>query len=210
MKHSSLQYITQSQKLHLLEEEMKRILDYGVQWIQLRIKNYDELNEDKFYGFYEKCGEMAFKTQESFDSTFIINDNVRLCQHLDADGIHLGKKDLDLTEARRLLGEKIIGATANSRVDVDHAIKKQADYIGLGPLRETSTKKNLDSFLGFEGYETILEQPIDVPIVAIGGITEADCLKLKEIGLNGIAVSSLLYNNGSQEMVTRINKTFNL
>jgi thiamine monophosphate synthase len=68
----------------------------------------------------------------------------------------------------------------------------------------------LDSFLGFEGYETILEQPIDVPIVAIGGITEADCLKLKEIGLNGIAVSSLLYNNGSQEMITRINKTFNL
>lgn len=208
MMNSSLMYITQSQKLDLLQEETKRILDYGIDWVQLRIKNYQELDQQDFLGFYEKCGEVVARIIEEYSATFIINDNTKLCLHLNADGVHLGKKDMDLEEARSLLNNKIIGATANDWNDIENAQSKSANYIGLGPLRHTDTKKDLSPVLGFDGYQKLFQNVVKLPVYAIGGVQEADCEQLKNIGLSGVAVSSLIYQNGSEKLVKKINEIF--
>lgn len=208
MEFSKLQYISQSQNLKDLKEELSRIVDYGIDWIQLRVKNYGQLSSDKFEGFYEECGELTSRVLESYNTTLIINDNIRLCMHLDADGVHLGKKDTSLEVARDRLKNKYIGATANKLIDIENAIKQGADYIGLGPLRETDTKKDLSPVLGFDGYEKIMKSGFQIPIYAIGGITELDFESLSKIGLYGMAISGLIYRNGSSEMVKEINDIF--
>lgn len=127
-------------------------------------------------------------------ATFIIDDHVTLVKELHADGVHLGKKDMPIAEARRLLGENyIIGGTANTFEDVAAHHKAGADYIGCGPFRFTTTKQGLAPVLGLEGYRDIVarmrEAQIDLPIVAIGGITAEDIPDIMQTGVTGIAIS---------------------
>jgi len=118
----------------------------------------------------------------------------RLFVELVADGVHLGKNDMPISEARRILGnEKIIGGTANTFADVQHLAAQGADYIGCGPFRYTPTKRNLAPILGLEGYRNILKQMqqvgISLPLIAIGGIVSTDSAALRDIGVSGIAIS---------------------
>ena len=112
--------------------------------------------------------------------------------------MHLGLNDSAVGEARQILGEnKIIGGTANTLSDVIQRINESCDYIGLGPLRFTTTKEKLSPVLGFEGYRKIIdglsEQSIDIPkIFAIGSVTLEDILPLQEIGIYGVSVSGLI------------------
>ena len=127
-------------------------------------------------------------------ATFIIDDHVVLVKELGADGVHLGKNDMPIDEARRLLGDGfIIGGTANTFADVKAHYEAGADYIGCGPFRFTTTKENLSPVLGLEGYEQILqkmkEERIGLPVVAIGGITIEDIPQLTRIGMSGVALS---------------------
>jgi len=127
-------------------------------------------------------------------ATFVIDDHVELVKELGADGVHLGKNDMPIKEARSLLGEGfIIGGTANTFADVKAHYEAGADYIGCGPFRFTTTKENLSPVLGLEGYEQILrrmkDEGIDLPVVAIGGITINDIPQLMRIGMSGVALS---------------------
>lgn len=127
-------------------------------------------------------------------ATFIIDDCVDLVSAVGADGVHLGKNDMPVAQARRVLGPGvIIGATANTFDDIVRAAEAGADYIGLGPLRFTTTKKNLSPVLGYEGYADILGRcrraGITLPVVAIGGITVDDLAPLRLAGAAGVAVS---------------------
>ena len=113
--------------------------------------------------------------------------------------MHLGKNDMPVDEARRLLGnEKIIGGTANTFEDIECLHRQGADYIGCGPFRFTTTKKNLSPVLGLEGYERIVSDMkahgIDLPIVAIGGILKSDIADIMQTGVTGIAVSGGILN----------------
>ncbi len=185
------------------EEIIKQVSEYcagGGDWVQLRLKNMDS---NEIIPLAQTCQSICMQ----YNTTFIINDYVDIAYKIGTDGVHLGLNDHSITEARQILGDdKIIGATANS---FDH-IKKHAldgaDYIGLGPLRFTETKENLSPTLGFEGYKTITEkcknENIELPIIAIGGITPEDIKPIFETGVYGIALSSFLAKHENTGMAT--------
>ena len=149
----------------------------------------------------------------TYKATFIIADNVLLAKKINADGVHLGKNDMPIAEARKILGNQfIIGATVNSFDDILHHLQGATpDYFGCGPFRFTTTKKNLAPILGYDGYKLILKQMHDnnihIPLVAIGGIRKSDIPQLLQNGINGIALSGSILNaeNPIQEMREIIN-----
>ena len=118
---------------------------------------------------------------------------------LKVSGVHLGKEDMNPMEARELLGPNaIIGVTANTAEDILAFKGKDVDYVGLGPFRYTTTKEKLAPVIGIDGYKEIVKQVrdagIELPIVAVGGITLEDVPALMETGVNGIAVSGAIIN----------------
>lgn len=187
-----LQFITHPTADRTIVREAEEAVAGGCRWIQLRHKNADTetlINE----------GRILADICRGAGATFIIDDRADLVEKLSADGVHLGKNDMPVKEARRLLGpKKIIGATANSFDDICRAYLDGADYIGLGPFRFTTTKTKLSPVLGLEGYMDIIgrcrESGITLPIVAIGGITAEDAGTVMRTGVNGIAVSSDIIN----------------
>ncbi len=164
----------------------------GCRWVQLRMK--DAANNDIL-----RVGKHIGELCRSAGATFIIDDHVELVKPLSADGVHLGKTDMPADEARKIIGyDKIIGVTANSYKDIINATSLGADYIGLGPFRFTTTKKNLSPVLGLDGYRNIMArchaEGISLPIVAIGGITACDVAGIMATGISGIAVSGAILN----------------
>lgn len=187
-----LQFITHPVESRTIVGETEDVLAGGCLWVQLRHKDAEtETLLEEGYRLAELCREAG--------ATFILDDRVDLVKSLGADGVHLGKNDMPVKEARKVLGPmKIIGATANCFNDILQAYTDGADYIGLGPFRFTTTKKNLSPILGLEGYRKIVErcktEGINIPIVAIGGITEDDVREVMQTGVDGIAISSEIIN----------------
>lgn len=183
-----LQYISQGCTLAEQEFNIKNALENGAQWIQVRWKNAPE-NE-----LIRLC-ENTKKLCSEYKSVCIINDHVHIAKDIDADGVHVGLNDMAVENARNILGEnKIIGGTANTFSDVRQRMAESCDYIGLGPLRFTSTKEKLSPILGFEGYEDIIrslkEKSLEIPkIFAIGGVVPEDVERLQETGIYGLSVS---------------------
>ena len=195
-----VQFITHFTGQYTYEDSVHIALEGGCRWIQLRMKDADD----------EHLYPVALRTQKlclEYGATFIIDDHVALVKLIHADGVHLGKLDMPISEARSILGNDfIIGGTANTFEDVKAHYEAGADYIGCGPFRYTTTKSNLSPILGLEGYHRIVsrmkEAHIDIPLVAIGGITEADIPELMQTGINGIALSGsiLRAKNPIEEM----------
>jgi thiamine-phosphate pyrophosphorylase len=191
-----LQYISQGFTIEDQELNIRKALDHGIKWIQVRWKNAPE-NE-----FIKLC-EISKKLCSDNQTVCIINDHVQIAKDIDADGVHLGLKDTSIEIARLVLGKnKIIGGTANTISDVLQRMNEPCDYIGLGPLRFTSTKEQLSPILGFEGYEKIIhdlkEKSLKMPkIFAIGGVVLEDVQRLQEIGIYGAAVSGQITNQPS-------------
>lgn len=168
-------------------DSIRLALEGGCRWVQLRVKTatIDELRP------------MALEAQRmcrEAGATFIIDDQVALVKEIGADGVHLGKNDMPVAEARRILGpDFIIGGTANTFEDVKMHYESGANYIGCGPFRFTTTKEKLSPVLGLEGYRSIVtqmrEEGINLPIVAIGGITADDIPAIMQTGVTGIALS---------------------
>lgn len=196
-----IQFITQD--LHYIShaKQAEEACSNGIKWVQLRTKNSSP----------EQWKKIALETQAicfKHNAAFIINDNVALAVEIDADGVHLGKTDLSPIEARKLLGkDKIIGSTANSWNDVVKLSKMSVDYIGLGPFQYTTTKQNLEPLLGIEGYTEIFEKmqhkKISIPIIAVGGIKTEHIKKLMNIGIHGIAISSLINHSKSKSTIIK-------
>jgi thiamine-phosphate pyrophosphorylase len=173
----------------------------GIRWIQLRMKQASGAE-------VKETALAAKKICDASGSMLIINDRVEVAAAVDAHGVHIGKEDMPVSEARRLLGEgKIVGGTANTLEDILEHHRQGADYIGLGPYRYTTTKKNLSPVLGLEGYRGIMrrlqEEKVPVPVVAIGGIGVRDMLPLLEAGLYGIAFSGMLVNAGDRRALVQ-------
>lgn len=162
-------------------------LEGGCRWVQLRMKDATP----------EEILPIALEAQKlckAKDATFIIDDHVELVKKIGADGVHLGKLDMPVGEARKILGDGfIIGGTSNTFEDIAMHAAAGADYIGCGPFRFTTTKKNLSPVLGLEGYQTLVakmrENGLSLPIVAIGGINAADIPAIMRTGVSGIALS---------------------
>lgn len=182
-----LQFISHYTDRYTYLDSIGMALQGGCRWIQLRMKDAtdDEMRPTALEA-QRMCRDMG--------ATFIIDDHVELVRELHADGVHLGKKDMPIAEARALLGKDyIIGGTANTFDDIVAHHRDGADYIGCGPFRFTTTKKGLAPVLGLEGYRDITrrmrEAAITLPIVAIGGITANDIPDIIQTGVTGIALS---------------------
>lgn len=165
-------------------------IDGGCRWVQLRHK-------DAPVATLAEEARCLRRLTRSSDAVFIIDDHVELAEEVGADGVHLGKNDMPVEEARRILGSRrIIGATANTIGDIRHAAAAGADYVGLGPYRFTSTKERLSPVIGLEGYRRIFSQlrreGITIPIVVIGGITASDVEPLRSAGACAVAVSGAI------------------
>lgn len=188
-----LQFITHYND-HISYVDSARIaLEGGCRWIQLRMKHAD-------VELFEECAIAVKAMCEAYGATFIIDDNVVLAKRIGADGVHLGKEDMSVGEARKILGDEyIIGGTVNSFDDIlRHVNSSQPDYFGCGPYRFTTTKQRLQPILGMEGYSQIMQRMrelrIDIPLIAIGGITKEDIPQLLTCGVDGIALSSSIIN----------------
>jgi thiamine-phosphate pyrophosphorylase len=208
MMISQLHYITQDLEDVSHQQLAINACKAGVDWIQLRIKNK---SFDKWLNIAKEVKTIC----EQYKVKLIINDNVKIATIVNADGVHLGKTDIDPLEARKELGAKaIIGGTANTFDDVKTLVDKGIDYIGLGPYRFTSTKSNLSPILELQGYKEILEQckttNITVPIIAIGGILSQDVKELISEGVYGIAVSSAIsFSKNLTETIDVFKKNIN-
>lgn len=205
MKNARLQFITHYTDQYSYLDSVRLALEGGCRWIQLRMK---DATADEII----RTGLEAADLCHSYGATFLIDDHVELVGRIHADGVHLGKNDMPIAEARHLLGDDcIIGGTANTIDDVRAHYRSGADYIGCGPFRYTTTKKNLSPILGLEGYAGIVrhmqQEGISLPIVAIGGITKADIPALMQTGISGIALSGsiLRADNPVEEMQTICN-----
>jgi len=196
-----LHYITQpihgKSHAELAEEACKG----GAEWVQFRAKSLG----------FEEWKQEALLVQEvckKYNARLIINDNVKIAEEIYADGVHLGKNDMDADKAKKILGEDfIVGGTANSYEDVMRLVEWGVDYIGLGPFRYTKTKENLSPILGLEGYLNLMQvlrsKKVQVPVIAIGGVTLDDVEKLLACGVHGVAVSGAINKAESPSHVTK-------
>lgn len=188
--YHKLQYISQGKTIEEQLYNIHQALDAGCDWIQMRYKN--QTAKDTF-----ALAESVKFLCEEYLANFIVNDNLYLAQQIAADGVHLGLTDMNIAEARAILGNtKIIGGTANTFEDIQNHVKNGCDYIGLGPFQFTKTKEKLSPVLGLSGYLQIIQKlkinQIKIPVYAIGGITLKDIDQLIETGIHGIAVSGMI------------------
>ena len=176
----SLQFITHQTERYSYFESARMALEGGCKWIQLRMKEAP----------LEEVEQVALQLKplcKEHEAILVLDDHVELVKKLEVDGVHLGKKDMPIDQARQILGEAfIIGGTANTFEDVVQHYRAGADYLGIGPFRFTTTKKNLSPVLGLE------EADINLPVVAIGGITNEDIPGILRTGVNGIALSGTI------------------
>ncbi|MBO5886871.1 MAG: thiamine phosphate synthase [Bacteroidaceae bacterium] len=200
-----IQFISHFTEQHTYLDSIRLALEGGIKWVQLRMK---DATEDEIIS----VGTEVRRLCDQHSATFIIDDHVELVHKLKADGVHLGKNDMPIAEARNILGKDIIiGGTANTFEDIAAHYQATANYIGCGPFRFTTTKKGLSPTLGLEGYRNIMtkvkEAGINIPVVAIGGITAEDIPDIMQTGISGIALSgAILRAENPIEEINRILK----
>ena len=166
----------------------------GCSIVQYREKNKrdEEMIEDA-RRIKELCGNKAF---------FIVNDRVDIALATDADGVHLGQGDLDVETARRILGKKILGVTVHNLDEARRAANVGADYLGVSPIFPTSTKADAGRPCGVGLIEQIKEE-INLPIVAIGGITKENTPQVIRAGANAVAAISAVVCSDDVEREVR-------
>lgn len=203
-----IQFVTHTNERYDYIDGVRMALEGGCRWIQLRMKDASE--EEVL-----KTAESTRKLCRQYDAVLILDDYVELVERSGADGVHLGKNDMPIDEARRLLGKnKIIGGTANTFEDAKRIYSAGADYIGCGPFRFTTTKKKLSPILGLDGYRCIIEQMtaygINIPVIAIGGILLQDVPDIMQTGVSGVAISGAILNaNNDDKPVTTMKRFIN-
>lgn len=175
---------------------IREAVDAGVTLVQLRGKKMD----------IRAFLNLAIQTSEFLKSQnipLIINDRIDVALACEADGVHLGQEDLPLPIARKIIGrDKLIGISVSTVTEAEKSEAEGADYIGVGPIFFTSSKKNLRSILGFEGLKAIRNK-VKIPILAIGGIKAENAGEVIASGANGIAVISAIMDAKNISEATR-------
>jgi len=177
-------------------EVIESVLANGATFLQLREKN---ATHEEIVAKAKAIKPIAKK----YGVPFVIDDDIYAAKEADVDGVHIGQNDASYEKAREVLGEgKIIGMTVKTRQQAENAIRLGADYVGMGAVFHTSTKKDAKDMSG----ETLLElagMMEDIPVVAIGGISYDNCDYLKDTGVDGIAVVSAIFASDDCALATR-------
>ncbi len=168
-----------------LEDDVEEALKAGVTFVQLREK----------HASYDEMVDLAKKIKaltDRYNVPFVIDDNIEVAKAVDADGVHIGQSDTEAKKARQMLGnDKIIGVSASNVKEAVEAEKNGADYIGIGAMFPTDTKKDHRD-LTFEEAKKITSS-VNIPVVAIGGINSKNIMELKGTGVDGVAVVSAIF-----------------
>ena len=163
----------------------KSVIENGATFLQIREKDLDE-------GTFEQEAEALKKLCAQYHIPFVVNDSVEIALDIDADGVHVGQSDIKGRDIRSMIGnEKILGISAGTVEEAIAAEKAGADYIGVGAVFGTSTKKNARN-LTVEKLKEISES-VSIPVVAIGGIGVSNIMELVESGVDGVAVVSAIF-----------------
>lgn len=182
-----------------LYEQVEEALKGGVTFVQLREKNLDDT------AFLQEAKEIK-ELCARFHVPFVINDNVDIAAEIDADGVHVGQSDMEAGDVRKKLGpDKIIGVSAQT---VEQALRAQAhgaDYLGVGAVFPTGSKADAVEV----SHDTVREicRAVDIPVIAIGGITRENVIELKGTGICGIAVISAIFGQQDIEEAARMLKS---
>ena len=180
-------------------QDLKKVLKTGkVGLFQLRLKKYSI--KQKII-----IGKKIHQICKKYDVKFLVNDDPILSKKLNADGCHLGQKDMNITEARKIVGNKIIGITCHNSINLAKAaIKDKADYIAFGAFFSTKTKK-----VKYKATPKILNKVkkiTKIPIVAIGGINISNYKKLLLNNANFLAISGYVWSNKKYKPIESIKK----
>ena len=165
--------------------QVEKAIKGGATFIQLREKNLDQKH------FLEEALEIQ-KLCKKYNVPFVINDNVEIAKKIDADGVHVGQSDMEAGNVRKILGDdKIIGVSAQTVEQAILAQKHGADYLGVGAVFKTGSKDDADD-VSHDELQKICEA-VDIPVIAIGGISSKNVTELKGRGIVGIAVISAIF-----------------
>lgn len=178
-------------------EHTTKALTSDVSMFQLRLKNVsDELFTKQALLYKKACGERGIK--------FIINDNLNVAKLVDADGLHIGQDDLSYTFCKEQFPNKIIGLTVGNENEAQKAFEMGVDYIGLGAMYETQTKKNAN-VIGLQALRKI-SNIANCDIVAIGGIDCDNFQNVYDAGADTLAVCSAVLSSDKPEEIVKILK----
>ena len=178
-----------------LYSQVEKTLEGGTTFVQLREK---ELDEAHFLKEAKEIKELCAR----YRVPFVINDNVDIALEMDADGVHVGQSDMEADDVRAKLGpDKIIGVSCKTVEQALLAKKHGADYLGVGAMYPTGTKKDATAVTP-EALSAIC-QAVDIPVVAIGGINKDRLEPLKGTGVDGVAVVSAIFAAEDIEKATR-------
>lgn len=168
-----------------LTKVCKEVLENGATFLQIREKDLDEETfEEEAKALKELC--------EKYHVPFVVNDNVDIALDIDADGVHVGQSDIKGRDIRSILGpDKILGISAGTVEEAVAAEKAGADYIGVGAVFGTSTKKDARN-LSVEKLREI-SKAVTIPVVAIGGINKSNLMDLSGSAVDGVAVVSAIF-----------------
>lgn len=168
-----------------LTDVVESVLQNGATFLQIREK---DLAEDAFEAEAERLKTLCAQ----HEVPFVVNDSVEIALQCDADGVHVGQSDIKGRDIRSIIGaDKIFGISAGTVEEAVAAEKAGADYIGVGAVFPTGTKKNARS-MTLEQLKEIVSS-VSIPVVAIGGISAENILQLRGSGVDGVAVVSAIF-----------------
>lgn len=177
-----------------LYDQVKKALDGGATFVQLREKNLDR------EVFLAEAKEIQ-KLCKEYGVPFVVNDEVSIAKDIDADGVHVGQSDMEAMDVRKILGpDKIIGVSAQTVEQAIIAEKHGADYLGVGVVFTTGSKDDADD-VSHETLKAICEA-VSIPVIAIGGITKDNVAELAGSGICGVAVISAIFGQKDIQKAT--------
>lgn len=183
----------------ILEEALKG----GISIFQFREKGTGALKGAAKIQLAKRMQELC----NQYHVPFIVNDDIELALALDADGVHIGQDDENAIKVRQLFANKLVGVSAHTIEEVKEAMKAGADYIGIGPIYPTSTKKDAKEVQGTSLIEKVKEANLTIPIVGIGGITAENAFPVIQAGADGVAIiSEICMADNPYEQTKRLKK----
>ena len=197
---------TQDVKKGSLEEILEKALEAGITMFQFREKGPSSLSGEA----KEAKARTLMEICQRYRVPFIVNDDVALALKIGADGIHVGQNDAKIESFIDQSQNKIIGLSIRNFQEYDQSDLTYVDYIGVGPVYQTSSKADAKQPGGVEMIRRMRKYDDTIPIVAIGGITEENVASLKKNGADGIAtISSITHSSNIEKTVSRYLQYFN-
>lgn len=184
---------TNKNPLHVLEQALRG----GITCFQLREKGANALQGDEKLAFARSCQQLCL----AFDVPFIVNDDVELAIQVGASGVHVGQDDLSASKVRNLIGdEMILGVSVHSVEEAAVALAAHTDYVGMGPVYQTTSKSDAKAVAGTVGIVAVKSHFPNLPIVGIGGIAVHNLETVLKSGASGVSFISAITEAENPEL----------